>query len=175
MLPPIKQFEESVRKLGINKQSIIVVYDAMGIFSSPRAWWMFKIMGHEQVYILDGGLPCWLKAGFSTHDKLSQASSTGDFTAIFNHQLVVAVEQVVKSLEQSRIKIIDARSRARFDGIEPEPRAGLRGGHIPKSFCLPFNEVLENGKFKIINNSKSYLRNFALISTSRLFSVVAQG
>ncbi len=118
MLPSRKQFEESARKLGVNNQSIIVVYDAMGVFSSPRAWWMFKIMGHQKVYVLDGGLPQWVNTEFPIQKAFSKISSHGNFDENFNLKLIVSIEQVVESLEQPQIKIIDARSKMNAIQIE---------------------------------------------------------
>ena len=82
--PSIKQFENSCRKLGINNTSLIVVYDKMGVFSSPRVWWMFKTMGHKHINVLDGGLPDWLKNNFKTEIPSKKKNALGNFKAVFN-------------------------------------------------------------------------------------------
>ncbi|WP_444996630.1 sulfurtransferase [Aliikangiella sp. IMCC44359] len=148
MLPTPQVFEEAASQLGINSDSLVVVYDAMGIFSSPRAWWMFKIMGHQNVFVLNGGLPHWLKLQLPTQSQFSEADIRGNFKAKFNPEMVYDVEQVLASVNIDNIQIIDARSQGRFNATEPEPREGLAGGHIPGSTCLPFTDLLENGSFK---------------------------
>lgn len=148
MLPPQKQFEESAINLRINNDSIIVIYDTMGIFSSPRAWWMFKVMGHQNVFVLDGGLPEWVKTGGPTQTNISTQHLQGNFRVSFNPQLIVHSKQITESLDQKHFQIIDARSHTRFNALEPKPREGLSGGHISGSFCLPFTELLKDGLFK---------------------------
>ena len=146
MLPSPSKFEAAVQALGISKKSQIICYDAMGIFSSPRAWWMFKVMGHNQVAVLNGGLPSWLDKGFATASKLAKSPLKGDFKAKFIGEAVYDKERLQSALSESRIQLIDARSQARFEGVEPEPRAELRRGHIPGASCLPFTTLIENGE-----------------------------
>jgi thiosulfate/3-mercaptopyruvate sulfurtransferase len=158
MLPSEKVFTEEVRQLGINQDSAIVIYDSTGIFSAPRAWWMLTTMGHQQCAVLDGGLPLWLAEGRETKqgeiktDELNSnepASAVyGNFTARIKKQNVKSAADINASINQSNICILDARSKARFDGAAKEPRAGLISGHIPSSKNLPFDQLLNNGKFK---------------------------
>ena len=148
MLPSPEQFESAVRDLGINQDSIVIAYDAMGVFSSPRAWWMFKVFGHQNVAILNGGLPKWTAAGLEIDESFTQPATSGDFTASFNPEMVYSMDEVLTAINDSAIQVIDARSKGRFDGTEPEPREGLRGGHIPSSTCLPFNELIDDHQFK---------------------------
>jgi len=148
MLPSAKQFEQSVAALGINRDSNIVVYDAMGIFSSPRVWWMFKSMGHHSISVLDGGLPNWVAAGYATVDDYSMPSDSGNFKARSDPATVATVNQVLDSIDDQQFKVMDARSFSRFNGYEAEPRTELTRGHIPNSFCLPFTELLLNGLIK---------------------------
>ena len=148
MLPSKEEFEIAVRKLGINDDSIIICYDAMGVFSSPRAWWTFKVFGHDQVAILNGGLPKWIAEGHPCQDEYSTAIEKGNFTAKFDAEMVYSAQQVLAVIDNNSIQVIDARSQGRFAGTEPEPRQGLQGGHIPGSYCLPFNDLIENGLFK---------------------------
>jgi len=148
-VPSAEQFQLECRKLGINGDSQIVVYDNLGIYSSPRVWWLFKSMGHEEVAVLDGGLPEWVKAGGKTEDKSGEIEiATGDFEARFNPDLVKSYEDVVANCSLPSFTLVDARSRGRFEGKDPEPRKTLQSGCIPNSVNIPYRELLEDGKFK---------------------------
>lgn len=150
MLPSPEEFETAVRKLGINKDSYIIIYDAMGVFSSPRAWWMFKVMGHSKVFVLNGGLPKWIEAEYKTETNhlLPSERSIGDFCSDFNPKQVFSVKQVLDNINNEQHQILDARSHARFNAKEDEPRIELKGGHIPNSNCLPFTVLIDNGVIK---------------------------
>ncbi|MEP5613350.1 MAG: sulfurtransferase [Cyclobacteriaceae bacterium] len=145
---PDEDFNREARKLGINNESILVVYDNLGVYSSPRVWWMFRAMGHEEVAVLDGGLPEWVSAGFSTEAKGKRQVSEGDFTGNRQSGFFRNAEEVLRFQSNGDTLTLDARSRGRFEGTEPEPRPGLRGGHIPNSVCLPFSEVVAGNKMK---------------------------
>lgn len=146
-LPTPEVFTQASRRLGINAKSRIVVYDHHGIYSSPRAWWMFRAMGHANVAVLDGGLPKWIAEGMPTSTKSLNAALDGDFTAQLNVELVANSPWMMDNLQSQTAKVIDARSSGRFCGREPEPRPGLSGGHIPHSLNLPFDQVLRDGQF----------------------------
>lgn len=146
-LPSPEVFTQASRELGINANSRIVIYDHHGIYVSPRVWWMFRAMGHENVAVLDGGLPHWLAAGLPTTTKEPPVAKDGDFTARLNSDLVCDSAWVLQNLAHPVAKLVDARSSGRFCGTAPEPREGLRGGHIPGSVNLPFDQVLRDGKF----------------------------
>jgi thiosulfate/3-mercaptopyruvate sulfurtransferase len=148
MMPSAELFTREVRALGVNQTSRVVVYDRLGIFSSPRAWWMFKAMGHDRVAVLDGGLPAWRDAGQPTLARPSQAASTGDFVARPRPELFCDADHVAQALESERAAVLDARSEARFAGREPEPRPGLRAGHMPHAFNLPFGAVQASGHMR---------------------------
>ncbi|TQV88357.1 sulfurtransferase [Aliikangiella coralliicola] len=148
MLPSADEFQQAAQKLGINSDSTIVCYDAMGIFSSPRAWWMFKAFGHDKVFVLDGGLPKWIEAGGATQANFSLPKQTGNFQSKFKPEMVFSAEQVLESISNQKIQVIDARSKGRFNAEEPEPREGSRGGHIPGASCIPFPDLLDDGFFK---------------------------
>ncbi len=143
-----EKFEEAARALGINKDSVIVVYDRLGIYASPRAWWMFTSMGHDQVAVLDGGLPAWVEANLATKPMLNTTYDKGNFEAVFDPSFFVDKHKVLDAIESEAHLILDARGAGRFNGTAPEPRAGLRGGHIPNSKNLPYGEVLHKGKMK---------------------------
>ncbi|MES2852236.1 MAG: sulfurtransferase [Bacteroidota bacterium] len=143
-----KQFETEAKKLGINKKSTIVVYDNLGIYSSPRAWWLFKIMGHQNVAVLDGGLPEWVKEGYPVEEiPENPIYALGDFEAKFIPELVKSKEQILENIQTKDAILIDARAENRFKGIGDEPRPGLRSGHIPGSINIPYTQLLQNGKF----------------------------
>ena len=155
MMPSPEFFTDEMQKLGVNHDSAIVVYDKVGIYSSPRAWWMFRAMGHDQVAVLDGGLPAWIQAGYETVPTLATPQGRGDFASQPQGGLLVDSKFVLQALADSSFSVIDARSAGRFTGQEPEPRVGLRSGHMPKAVNIPYTEVIENGRL----SSKPKLRS----------------
>lgn len=133
-----EKFEHEVRKLGVNENTHIVCYDRHGLFSAPRAWWMFRVMGHEKVSVLDGGLPAWIKAGHATSAKY-RSMPGGDFKVSFQPHLLKRKQDVLDAL--AKTQILDARPKGRFDGTAPEPRAGLSSGHMPGASNVPFSTL----------------------------------
>ena len=146
--PTMEQFEKECRKLGINENSKIVVYDNRGIYFSPRVWWMFKVMGHQSVAVLDGGLPAWENHAFKTEAREAAKDVMGDFSATLDVNAVKDFEFVQENIEKLGSLVVDARSSGRFNGTAPEPRKGLPSGCIPNSINIPYERLLENGKFK---------------------------
>lgn len=143
MLPSPEKFSSRVRKLGLGDGVRIVVYDANGGFSAAhRVWWTFRVFGHDDVAVLDGGLKKWIAEGRPTED-LPPMPRERHFTARWDHTLVRTFDQMLANVKSPHEQVADARSRGRFDATEPEPRAGLRAGHIPGSVCLPFAEVMD--------------------------------
>lgn len=153
-VPKPNHFEVACKKLGINKNSQIVIFDNNGIYSSPRAWWLFTIMGHENASVLDGGLPDWIDNGFQTTQNHLESFKIGDFKVRFNENLLVTFKQIRNNVNQQRFLVVDARSESRFDGTGKEPREYLKSGKIKNSINIPFQKVLQNGKYK----SKSELK-----------------
>lgn len=153
MLSPQK-FTEVARQLGINNNSAIIVYDELGIYSSPRAWWMFKAMGHHNVAVLDGGLPAWGKAKLPLEKAAEYIGEKGDFTAKYNQDYISNYNDVSVAIGDDMISVLDARSENRFNGLEVEPRKGLRCGHIPNSINLPYSKLIKDGKMKSENELK---------------------
>ena len=147
-IPSPDQFEKECQKLGVNKTSKIVVFDNLGVYSSPRVWWLFKVMGHENISVLDGGLPSWIKTGNKTSDSYSKPNQLGDFESSFNDDLVIKYEDILSNLNTPQFCVMDARSEGRFNGTAPEPRKHLKSGHISGSVNIPFEAVLADGKFK---------------------------
>lgn len=147
--PTEEQFTAEMRRLGIEPESLVVVYDDQGIYSSPRAWWILRAMGLKQVFVLDGGLPQWLAEGRDTVSaSVSEAAKHGSVVGKLDNTMVRDSAYVFQHLEDEQVTVIDARSEARFLAQAPEPRPGVRGGHIPNSLNLPFTEVLEGYRLK---------------------------
>ena len=148
MLPPAPQFAAAMEGLGIGNETTVVAYDGAGLFSAPRVWWMLKAMGHEKVCVLDGGLPAWQRAGLPVDDK-PVTPPRATFTARPVPSLVRSFEAVMEIVRTGTAQIVDARGGPRFHAKEPEPRPGVRGGHIPGSFNIPYGSLLnEDGTMK---------------------------
>ena len=147
MLEPTP-FREAARQLGINNDSIIIVYDEHGIYSSARAWYMFKAMGHQNIAVLNGGLPAWKAENLPTQAKNSYQGEPGDFTSALTVSYFKNYPEVLEQLDDPGKLVLDARANDRFLGLTAEPRKGLRSGHIPNSENLPFGELENEGKMK---------------------------
>jgi len=145
MLPGPDQFAEAVGKLGIADTDTVVVYDATGLYSAPRVWWTFRIFGAKTVFILDGGLPAWKAAGGATEAGESKRPPR-TFKAEMDTGAVAMVSDVQVALNDNSVQVIDARAADRFAGSAPDPRPGLRPGHMPGALNVPFADILENGR-----------------------------
>ncbi|AEE29454.1 Thiosulfate/3-mercaptopyruvate sulfurtransferase 2 [Arabidopsis thaliana] len=166
MLPSEEAFAAGCSALGIENNDGVVVYDGMGLFSAARVWWMFRVFGHDKVWVLDGGLPKWRASGYDvessvSNDAILKASAATEaiekiyqgqtispitFQTKFRPHLVLALDQVKENIEDKTYQHIDARSKARFDGIAPEPWKGLPSGHIPGSKCVPFPLMFDSSQ-----------------------------
>ena len=142
MLPSAEKFSARVRKLGLGDGNKIVVYDTTPMLGATRVWWMFRAMGHKDVAVLDGGLPKWMKEGHPVTDDPTPPRER-HFTARIDNTLVRSVDDVKALIDSKREQIVDARAANRFRGEVPEPRPGLRVGHMPGAFNLPYNELLD--------------------------------
>jgi len=151
MLPPPHIFSAKVRKLGLGDGLRLVVYDQRGIFSAPRVWWTFRTFGHEDVAVLDGGLPKWLNEGRPVEAGAAKAEER-HFTPRQNSLLVRDRAQLMANLASRAEQVLDARSAARFQGSAPEPRQGLRAGHIPGSRNLPFTDIIERASQTLLDD-----------------------
>jgi thiosulfate/3-mercaptopyruvate sulfurtransferase len=140
MAPPVEKFISRVRAMGIGDGHRVVVYDQNGVFSAARVWWMFRLFGHQDVAVLDGGLPKWKADGYEVED-MPPIARDRHFTARRDATLVRDVTQVAAAAKLGDEQIIDARSPGRFRGEEPEPRPGLRSGHIPGSLNVYFRDL----------------------------------
>ncbi|MEF1311814.1 sulfurtransferase [Vibrio mytili] len=150
MMPTEEAFNVRAQEMGLNNEDHIVVYDNSGTLASPRAWWMFKAMGHHNVTILNGGLPAWLDAGLPTVEELATPNGQGNFNGKLDNSAFLDAQAVLTHSNNQSANIIDARSTARFYAEVPEPRKGIRSGHIPNSVCLPFQTLLAEGRIKSI-------------------------
>jgi thiosulfate/3-mercaptopyruvate sulfurtransferase len=149
MLPPPEKFASRMKKLGIGDGARVVVYDNHGLMSAARVWWTFRVFGHEDVTVLDGGFPAWERAGYEIETGPPRAKMERHFTVQMRGDLVRDVNDVKRAIETGRAPLLDARAAPRFRGETPEPRAGLRGGHMPGAFNVPFQSLLDgNGAMK---------------------------
>jgi len=154
MLPTPESFSRSMSTLGVGDQMRIVLYEQQGVFSTPRAWWMLRTFGAQDVYILDGGLPAWIEAGLPVHaGYVDRTPAT--FRSRFNCDAVkdfAEIQQMIAEREQ----ILDARSSGRFTGVLPEPRPGISSGHMPGAINTPFTELVEGGRLKPAEKLREY-------------------
>ena len=141
MLPSPAEFATAVRRLGVSAGSTVVAYDTAGLFSAPRAWWSFRAMGHERVFVLDGGLPAWTAAGHPVETGWRE-SAHGDFRATLRPALIRDLAGVREIVASGSTQLVDARAAPRFRGEAPEPRAGLKSGHMPGAKNVPWSQVI---------------------------------
>jgi thiosulfate/3-mercaptopyruvate sulfurtransferase len=141
MLPAPADFATAVRRLGVEPDSTVVVYDSVGVFSAPRVWWSFRAMGHANVFVLDGGLKKWLAEGHPVESGWREAAH-GEFKAHLRPELVQDLAGVRQLLESGSAQVVDARSAARFRGEAPEPRYGVREGHMPGALNAPWAGIV---------------------------------
>jgi len=162
MLPSPTLFSSRARKLGLGSGNKIVVYDTKGLFSAARVWWMFRVMGHQDVCVLDGGFPKWRGEGLPVED-LPPRPRERHFIARVNRELVRDIDQVKLASANGQEQIFDARGAGRFEGEDPEPREGMRSGHIPGSRNVPFPSLLnEDGTMKSTSEIRTIFEDAGL-------------
>jgi thiosulfate/3-mercaptopyruvate sulfurtransferase len=146
-IPSAEVFADAAGRFGISEKDTIVVYDGPGFFAAPRGWWLFRLFGADKVYVLDGGLDGWKRDGRPLTSELSEPAP-----AVFNARLdssrVTTLDAMKSLVAEGKVLIADARGTGRFLGTEPEPRAGVRSGHMPGAKSLPATTLSENGRFK---------------------------
>lgn len=142
MLPPLEKFASSVRRMGIGDGNRIVVYDAQGMMSAARVWWMFRIFGAREVAVLDGGLPKWLSEGRPINND-QPTPKERHFSARLDRTQIRSKKQIIDNINNKREQILDARSSGRFNAVEPELWPGRRSGHIPGAKNLPYTQLLK--------------------------------
>jgi thiosulfate/3-mercaptopyruvate sulfurtransferase len=156
MLPPPEAFALHMRRLGIGDGMTIVVYDGGGLFSAPRVWWTFRVFGAEKVFILEGGLPKWNAEGRPVESGMA-IPEPKKFTPQFDRTLVADLERVEQALSTDTAQVVDVRPAERFRGEAPEPREGVRSGHIPGSLNVPASGIVEGGTLASPKKIKSAL------------------
>jgi thiosulfate/3-mercaptopyruvate sulfurtransferase len=175
MVPPIEKFMSKVRKLGVGDGHQVIVYDGSGMFSAARVWWLFKMMGHKNIAVLNGGLPKWISDGFPVNDKPPIIRD--------RHMMVDQISSYVRDVTQvaaaSKLgdhEIVDARSPGRFRGEENEPREGLRRGHIPNSKNVFFKSLLnEDQTFKNATELKRVFYSAGVDMTKPVITTCGSG
>lgn len=143
MLPSAERFASMVGALGVDGGCDVIVYDTHGLMTAARAWWMFRVFGHDRVAVLDGGLPKWRAEGRPVETGEAETGAPGRFPARFRPELVRTVDQMAENLQTRREIVVDARAAGRFDGSEDETWPGRRRGHIPGSRNLPFTQLID--------------------------------
>lgn len=167
MAPSSEIFTQHVNALGIDNQSLIIVYDSHGLFSAGRAWWMFRLFGHDNVGILDGGLRAWQSMGLPIETGEPPIPEPyGKFKASFRKELVRNKDEVMDALLKSDAKLIDVRPPERFSGAKTEPRPGLRAGHMPGAINIPYATLT--------NPETGYIRSFDELRTTFAYTGVLQ-
>jgi thiosulfate/3-mercaptopyruvate sulfurtransferase len=159
MLPSPEQFAQQVGALGVGDGMTVVLYDGLGLYGAARAWWTFRTFGADKVFVLDGGTPKWKAENRPLETGPGKARAAKTFTPKFNRALVASIDDVQKVLLDKTAQVVDARAADRFRGEAPEPRAGLRGGHMPGSFNVPFGEVLQDGRLKSYDEIAAAFKN----------------
>ena len=178
MMPDTDVFEQEVRKLGINGDELLICYEQNGMLMAPaRVWWMFRVFGHDNICVLSGGLPAWIAEGYSLQETPPSSPATGDFTATFNPATIKTTQDVAAALGSSDVLVCDARPAGRFNGTEPEPRAGLESGHIEGSVSLPSGMLVDpdNGKFKDRESLHALFANLGFTGDQHVLTTCGSG
>lgn len=175
MLPHPDVFAEVAGLMGISSDKPIIVYDGPGLFSAPRVWWTLNVMGAENVKIMEGGFDAWTRAGLPIEKGKPQMSKQGMFNARFNASAVASIAAVEANMNSAQAMVLDARPSDRFWGRAPEPRKGLRSGHIPGSRSLPASTLVENGKLLSRNKLEQKFRGLKLKRDAPVITTCGSG
>lgn len=180
MLPSEEEFAAAMSDMGISSTDHVVVYTNKESFAGPRVWWTFRVFGHKNVSLLQGGLQAWEQEaqGSVESGPVTPATEKGNFHAKLNKKMVADVKQVLDVVHSGSKQIVDARSKERFSGHAPEPRPGLAGGHIPGSLNLPVTEILEKddfSRFKSPLEVKNAFQNAGIILGSDVITSCGSG
>lgn len=175
MQPSPQAFAEAVGALGIGNGDTIVVYDGAGMFSAARVWWMFKVMGHDDVRVLDGGLPQWQRENRAVESGAGHPTARS-FTAQLKPALLRDFAAMLETVQNRTAQIADARSPSRFSASEPEPRAGVRGGHMPGARNLHYRTLLnDDGTFKSPDELRSVIARAGIDATRPVVTTCGTG
>lgn len=188
MLPSEAAFAAAADALGVQNRDRVVIYDRLGLFSAPRAWWTWHVFGHENVAVLEGGLPGYLRAGGVLDDspmaveRATAASAaaknpylTPSYKATLRKDQIRSLEEVLLNIDNSSEQLVDARPAARWRGEAPEPRPGLKMGHIPKSLNVPWDSVQRDGKLVNEQELKHVLESAGLDLSSPIVASCGSG
>lgn len=177
MLPAPGEFAQAVSQLGISNSDLVILYGQQSPAMGPaRAWWMFRVFGHDRVCVLDGGLKGWIDAGYETEAGVPAAPPAASFTPSYRPELVLSLQDMRAASDSGDVSILDARPMARFEGQEPEPRPGLKRGHIPGSACLPAGALLdEAGRLKGRAVLESLFREAGVAPGKSFFATCGSG
>jgi thiosulfate/3-mercaptopyruvate sulfurtransferase len=171
MLPDAGLFSREMQRLGLARDSVAVIYDTMGMYSSPRGWWMLRAMGFENCALLDGGLPAWNQAGYTLESLAEEPDyPAGDFVARLDPRLVADAAEVLAALGDDEAIVVDARPAERFGGSAEEPRPGLRRGHMPGAVNLPFGKLFRNDRILPEEQARALIAPFLDGRERRIFS-----
>lgn len=170
MMPSPQAFTRACQSLGLNSNSKLVIYDNLGLYASPRAWWMFRTMGHKYVAVLDGGLNAWISEGGETEGLTKRSYAKGDFTAKYDERKIKNSAQILDNIIARSFSVIDARSSGRFNAEVPEPRPTTRSGRIPNSYNLPHAKLSKDGKFLPLEELKARFEKMNLGDGPLVFS-----
>ena len=157
-IPSPQVFADAAGRFGISDTDTVVVYDGPGFFSAPRVWWLFRLFGARDVYVLDGGLDGWKRDGRPVTSELSEPMPA-DFNARLDASRVTTLDAMKSLVAEGKVQIADARGPGRFQGTETEPRAGVRSGHMPGAKNLPATTLSENGRFKSLSELRKTIES----------------
>ena len=167
MLPSPNDFEVNVGELGISENTHVICYDTNGsVMAGMRAFWTFKVFGHKNIAVLNGGFNKWTELGYPVSNEFPKTKLANYTCSQPNPALVTSIEEVKENVKNKNRQFVDARTTGRFCGTEPEPRPGLKGGHVPDSKNLPFQEMLQTDncmELKSANDLKKLLSSFFII------------
>ena len=175
MLPHPDVFAEVMSNLGIGNDDTIIVYDGPGLFSAPRVWWTFKVMGAAHVRILEGGFDCWKESDMPVETGNPNKLAASVFKSRFSPEKVASMAAVEANTGSGEAIVLDARPTARFKGKEAEPRPGLRSGHIPNSFSLPFADLVEDGRLRDQDELEQIFRRLNIKSDTAVITTCGSG
>ncbi|AKI00453.1 rhodanese-related sulfurtransferase [Hoeflea sp. IMCC20628] len=157
-----EDFARAAGALGLSETDTIVVYDGPGMFTAPRVWWLLRIFGASRAYVLDGGFDDWKAQNLPVETGEPATPAAAEFTAALNARAVSGFDEMRTIVETGTAQIADARGAGRFTGAQPEPRQGMRSGHMPGARNVPFNALSEGGKLKSLNELRMVFESSGL-------------
>lgn len=175
MLPHPEVFAEVAGVLGLSHDKLIIVYDGPGMFSAPRVWWTLKVMGAQNVKVLEGGFDTWKTENLPVERGIPNQPRQSIFQAHLAHNKVASRKDVENNIKYGRAITLDARPNDRFKGTAPEPREGMRSGHIPKSLSLPANDLIENGKLLEVPKLNKIFHEMLIYPDSEVITTCGSG